>query len=405
MRIPVSPSQNPLAALLSLPESEKESRGLQHTPGEIAQQPATWLGTLKKLSGTRLALVEFLQEFLEADRDARRPEVVLTGAGTSDYIGRAVSRILRTRWSYAVSPIPSTELLTNLDEFVLSQQKYLFVSFSRSGESSEGVAVLEQTLERYPKQVRHLLVTCNEHGKMARLPGIFSVVLDSRVNDRGLAMTSSFSNMVIAGQYLAFAKDPDRFEPLVEKIAEIGSLKLPLFAEIAAQLATKGFSRVCFLGTGALQAVAEESALKVLELNQGRIATLAQSALGLRHGPLSFVNDETLVVAYLSGEKQRQQYELDLLEEMQAKSLGAETLIVTPQATARIDRITKKVLSLDAPESFPDFCLPAIDVVAGQLLGLFFAIQNGITPDSPSTGAISRVVSHVKIYSPAGGKL
>jgi tagatose-6-phosphate ketose/aldose isomerase len=403
MRIPVNPSQNPLAALLSLPESEKKSRGLQHTPGEIAQQPETWLGTLKKLSATRSMLVEILQEFLEVDREARCPEVVLTGAGTSDYIGRAVSRILRTRWSYDVSSVPSTELLTSLDEFVLPEQKYLFVSFSRSGESSEGVAVLEQTLERYPKQVRHLLVTCNEHGKMARLPSIFPLVLDSRVNDRGLAMTSSFSNMVIAGQYLAFAKDPERFEPLVERIAEIGSRKMAEFAEITAHLATEGFSRVCFLGTEALQAVADESALKVLELNSGTIATLAQSALGLRHGPLSFVNDETLVIAYLSGEKRRQQYELDLLEEMQAKNLGAETLIVTPQATTRVDGITKNVLSLDAPEAVLDFCLPAIDIVAGQLLGLFFAIENGITPDSPSTGTISRVVSHVKIYSPAGG--
>lgn len=405
MRTAVNPSQNPLAALLSLPESERKSRGLQHTPGEIAQQPETWLGTLKKLSAARLTLVEFLQDFLEADRGARHPEVVLTGAGTSDYIGRAVSRILRRRWSCAVSAVPSTELITNLDEFVLPEQKYLFVSFSRSGESSEGVAVLEKTLERFPKQVRHLLVTCNEHGKMASLPGIHPVVLDSRVNDRGLAMTSSFSNMVIAGQYLAFVRDPERFEPFVEKIAEIGSRKMAQFAEITAQLAAKAFSRVCFLGTEALQAVADESALKVLELNSGRIATLAQSALGLRHGPLSFVNNETLIVAYLSGEKQRQQYELDLLEEMQAKSLGAETLIVTPQANTRIDRITKNVLSLDAPEDFPDFCLPAIDIVAGQLLGLFFAIQNGITPDSPSTGAISRVVSHVKIYSHAGEKL
>jgi tagatose-6-phosphate ketose/aldose isomerase len=405
VRRTVNPSQDPLTALLLLPESEKKSRGLQHTPREIAQQPETWLGTLKGLSATRAALVEFLQNFLEADRDARRPEVVLVGAGTSDYISRAVSRILRTRWSCAVSAIPSTELLTNLDGFVLPEQKYLFVSFSRSGESSEGVAVLEQTLERYPTQVRHLVVTCNEYGKMARLPGIFSMVLDARVNDRGLAMTSSFSNMVIAGQYLAFAKDPERFEPFVKKIAEIGSRKMAEFAEITAHLAAKGFSRVCFLGTEALQAVADESALKVLELNSGRIATLAQSALGLRHGPLSFVNDETLVVAYLSGEKHRQQYELDLLEEMQAKNLGAETLIVIPQANTRADRITKNVLSLDAPEAFPDFCLPAVDIVAGQLLGLFFAIENGITPDSPSTGAISRVVSHVKIYSPAGGKL
>ena len=397
--------QNPLAALLSLPESEKKSRGLLNTPREIFQQPETWLTTLDRLSAIRPSLVELLAGFVQTDRSGQRPEIILTGAGTSDYIGRAVSGILRKRLPCDVSTVPSTELLTNLDDFILPEKKYLLISFSRSGESSEGVAVLEQTLEHYPQQVRHLLVTCNENGNMAKFPGVFPLVLDSKVNDRGLAMTSSFSNMVIAGQYLAFAKAPERFEPLVRKLAEIGSQKMSEAAETTARLATEGFTRVCFLGTGALQAVAEESALKVLELNSGKIATVAQSALGLRHGPLSFVNDETLIVAYLSGDEQRQQYELDLLEEMQKKHLGAETLIVAPYTTNRIDRITKNVLSLDAPKDFPDFCLPVVDIIAGQLLGLFFSIKNGITPDLPSTGAISRVVSHVKIYSPAGGKL
>jgi tagatose-6-phosphate ketose/aldose isomerase len=401
---------NALLELLSLPESEKKSRGLMHTPREIFQQPETWLITLERLSAIRVLLVGLLEDFIQADRggldrNGRGPEIILTGAGTSDYIGRAVSGILRNRLSCDVSTVPSTELLTNLDDFIRSGKRYLLISFSRSGESSEGVAVLEQTLEYYPRQVRHLLVTCNENGSMAKFAGVFPLVLDSKVNDRGLAMTSSFSNMVLAGQYMAFANEPEQFELLVRKLSEIGSQKIEEAAERTARLAAEGFSRVCFLGTGALQAVAEESALKVLELNSGKIATVAQSALGLRHGPLSFVNDETLVVAYLSGDEQRQQYELDLLEEMQEKHLGAETLIVTPQASSRIDQISKNVLSLDAPKDFPDFCLPAVDILAGQLLGLFFSIKNGITPDSPSTGAISRVVSHVKIYSPAGGKL
>lgn len=397
--------QNPLTALLSLPDSEKESRGLLYTPREIYQQPETWLATLDRLTAIRPSLLEFLKGFAGDDESNSEPEIILTGAGTSDYIGRAICRILSKRLPFVVSAIPSTELLTNLDDFIHPEKKYLLVSFSRSAESSEGVAVIEQTLELYPRQIRHLLVTCNESGSMVKFPGIFPLILDARVNDRGLAMTSSFSNMVIAGQYLAFASAPESFESLVRALAEIGSKKIAEAAEITARLATKGFSRVCFLGTGALQAIAQESALKVLELNSGKIATFAESPLGLRHGPMSFVNDETLAVAYLSGDEQRQQYELDLLEEMQAKRLGAETLIVAPQGSSRIDRISKTVLSLDAPKDFPDFCRPAVDIIAGQLLGLFFSIENGITPDSPSTGAISRVVSHVKVYSPAGGKL
>lgn len=391
---------NPLAALLSLPDAEKQSRGLTNTPREIFQQPETWLLTLDHLAAARAELKSYFQEFLASAGAGFRPEIILTGAGTSDYIGRAVSRPLRKHLPCEVSAIPSTELLTNLDDFVVPDKQYLLVSFSRSGDSSEGVAVLHQTSDRFPRQIRHLLVTCNKTGTMATFPGIFSLVLDSRVNDRGLAMTSSFTNMVIAGQSLAFLQEPEIFESFVRAISAAGSRKMAEAATITAELASRHFSRVCFLGTGSQQAVAEESALKVLELNAGKIATLAQSPLGLRHGPLSFVNDETLVVAYLSADEQRRQYEIDLLEELRTKHLGADMLVITPHPASRIDRLTKHVLSLDLSPGFPDFALAPISVIAGQLLGLFFSIENGITPDSPSSGAITRVVSHVKIYSP-----
>jgi tagatose-6-phosphate ketose/aldose isomerase len=396
--------QDALAELLTLPEQEKEARGLADTPREIDHQPATWEGTLRRLSAQHGEIAAFLDECGIAVDSDDPPCVLLAGAGTSDYIGRAVSRLLRRHWRCQVDVVPSTELLTNMDDFILPGKRYLCISFSRSAESSEGVAVLEQMLERYPVQVRHMLVTCNGSGAMATFPGIFAITLDDAVNDRGLAMTSSFTNMVIAGQYLAYIREPHRYAPLLHELAEMGSRLLPQAANKAAELAAKGFSRVCFLGTGAMQAVAEESALKVLELNAGRIATLAQSPLGLRHGPLSFLNSETLVVAHLSGDESRAAYELDLLEDIRGKQLGVQMLVIAPKSSSRLRSLTSHILPLDAPLSFPDACRLPVDVMAGQLLALFFSLANGITPDSPSQGAISRVVSHVKIYSAAERK-
>jgi tagatose-6-phosphate ketose/aldose isomerase len=396
--------QDTLSALLSLPESEQKVRGLIDTPREIHQQPETWQATLYRLTARQAVIRKFLDEHSVAYGAPSAPQVILVGAGTSDYIGRAVSRILHQQWGCEVTAIPSTELLTNMDDVVLPGKRYLFISFSRSGESSEGVAVLKQALERYPQQVSHIVVTCNESSTMAKQPGVLTIALDEAVNDRGLAMTSSFSNMVIAGQYLAYTHAPEKYEQLLHQLVKMGSSLLPQAANAAADLAKQAFSRVCFLGTGALQAVAEESALKVLELNAGRIATIAQSPLGLRHGPMSFVDKGTLVVVFLSGNAYRQQYELDLLEEILRKQLSADMLIVAPQITTRISKLTRNILTLDAPVDFPDACRPPVDVITGQLLGLFFAIENGITPDTPSTGAISRVVSHVKVYSPDGDR-
>ncbi|WP_158748532.1 SIS domain-containing protein [Acidobacterium sp. S8] len=394
--------QDALSALLILPDSEKTARGLTDTPHEIQQQPETWRGTLRRLDAAADRIREFLQDCGVAPGSQTPPNVILAGAGTSDYIGRTLTRLLSLKWRTNVAAIPSTELLTNLDDHILAEKQYLLVSFSRSGESSEGIALLQLALDRYPKQIRHLLITCNESGSMAKFPGIFTITLDDVVNDRGLAMTSSFSNMVLTGQYLASIHDTGEYEAAVRKMAAIGDVLLPVAANMAAELAPKAFQRVCLLGTGALQATAQESSLKVLELNGGKLPTLAESFLGLRHGPMSFLNKETLVIAFLSNDEDRLPYELDLLEEIREKKLAGEILVVAPRLNDRIQKLTKYLLTLDTPRRFPDAYLPVVDIIVGQLLALFFAIENGITPDTPSDGAISRVVSHVKIYSPAG---
>lgn len=394
-----------LSKLLELPDAERQSRGLVHTPGEIQQQPATWRATVKLLAERRSQILSFLDECGPSDRLS----VLLTGAGTSDYIGRALAALLRREWQCEVAAVASTELLTNLDDYLLPGRQYLMISLSRSGQSSEGVALIHHALERYPERIRHLVITCNRRGSMAEQfagnRGLATIILDDAVNDRGLAMTSSFSNMVVAGQFLAYIRAPQTYAPLAECLAEMGSRLLPAAANLAATLSEAPAGKVCFLGTGALQAVADESALKVLELNAGSIYTFAQSALGLRHGPLSSLDANTLVVAYLSGEEPRAQYEIDLLKELRAKQLGSHMVVVTPAVDSRLSALTPNVLSLQAPKGFPDMCRPPVDVIVGQLLGLFYSIHNGLTPDSPSpSGVISRVVSHVKIYSRNGAK-
>jgi len=391
--------QNAISSLLSLSDQEKRTKGIAHTPKEICQQPTTWATTAEILSANRTSILEFLERvgITASDRQIR-PNIILAGAGTSDYIGQTVSRLFRREWNCEVETVPSTELLTNMGDFILSGKKYLMISFSRSGDSSEGVATLEQAAKLYPNQISHLLITCNASGKMAKFAGVFPVVLDDQVNDRGLAMTSSFTNMVVAGQYLAHTWRPVPYQAILQEMIAMGSKLIPEAAEIASQLAQKGYSRMCFIGSGALRAVAEESSLKVLELNAGKIATIAQSPLGLRHGPLSFVNEETLLVAYLSSDEQRICYELDLLEEIARKNLAGDIAVVAPHTTKRIANITQNIVSLEAAAIASDIYRAPVDIILGQMLGLFTSLANGMLPDSPSAGAIGRVVSHVKIY-------
>jgi tagatose-6-phosphate ketose/aldose isomerase len=394
---------NPLRVLLDLPEQEKAERGLEHTPREIWQQPATWSKTYERCRDRQSELNDALRRAGIGRGSTSSPTVYLIGAGTSDYTGRALAPLLRRQWNCDAWAIPSTTLLTEFEEFHRSGREYLWISFSRSGESPEGVALLERALDRH-REIRHLVITCNHEGPMAQLCAKHSdralaLVLDDAVNDRGLAMTSSFSNMLLAGQCVANAEDLSHFGQIVAHMAETGTQFLPAAAEVAAAITILGCTRACFVGSGALRAVADESALKVVELSAGKVTTMAETPLGLRHGPMSSVDGQTLFVAFLSSEARRRGYELDLLREIDRKRLGRVRAVVTARGSEDVATLADYYLSLDCVADFPDHYRPVLDVMLGQLVGLFASMRCGLKPDQPSpSGTITRVVQPIKLY-------
>lgn len=395
---------DPLQLLLDLPERERVERGLEHTPHEIWQQPETWTETFQICVAQRNRLQDAMRRAGMGRGNSASPSVYLVGAGTSDYSGRALAPLLRTAWNCDACAIPSTTLLTDFEGFHAPGRQYLWISFSRSGQSPEGVALLERALGRH-RDIHHLVITCNQNGRMAELCNehpdrASALVLNDSVNDRGLAMTSSFTNMLLAGQCMAHLETLDQFERVVSQLSESGKKFLPIAAQVAAQVTTLGCTRACFVGSGALRGVADECALKVVELSAGRVTTLAETPLGLRHGPMSSVDGQCLFVAFLSSESRRRGYELDLLREIDKKRLGRIRVAVTATGGKDLSGLADESLELDLPGNFADHYRPVLDVMLGQLLGLFASLRCGLKPDQPSpNGAITRVVQPIKLYT------
>jgi tagatose-6-phosphate ketose/aldose isomerase len=392
-----------LSELLSLPEKEKTARGLAYTPAEIAQQPDTWVSTFELFQRRRPEILEFVASAGLEAASASRPTVFLVGAGTSDYIGHALTSLMQRLWQCEVLAVPSTDLLTHMDDSMIPGRKYVWVSFSRSGDTPEGVAALENVRKSRP-DIHHLVISCNADGRMIRenagKPGVLGVCLDESVNDRGLAMTSSFSNMVIFGQCLAHIKDIARYEQILPKVVQSGRSFLPRAADCAAALAKGPYSKVCLVGSGPLRAVARESALKLLELTAGKTLTISESPLGLRHGPMAALDQDTLFVSFLSSDQRVQQYELDLLDEIGGKKLVRSRVVVTGSEFSARNSYAEHYLAPGTPIAVADDYRPAVDVLFGQLLGLFFSLRWNLQPDCPSpNGAISRVVQNVKIHA------
>ena len=389
-----------LQELVNLPEQDKEALGITATAREIAQQPLTWRGTRKVFEQHEDQLRAFLEAAGVSEQLEMRPTVVLTGAGTSDYIGQVLTLLLRNEWGCETQAIASTDLLTNMADYLVPGRRYLMISFSRSGDSPEGVAVLHQALEKYP-EVAHLIVSCNRHGRMVELvrghAQAYAVVLDDAVNDRGLAMTSSFSNMVLFGQCLAHIWSTASYEAVFEAVVRAGELFLPVADAAARDLAEGKYKRVCMLGSGALTGVAKESALKVLEMTAGGLKTMAESVLGLRHGPMAALDKETLLVCFASGDARRQSYEADLLREIGTKEVVAQRVVVGPAGASDLSACSERYLAIE--DGVPDLYRPPVDVILGQLLGLYASLAHGLKPDAPSPhGVISRVVGAFQIY-------
>lgn len=393
---------DPLSALLNLSASEKLDRGITYTPQEIMQQPQTWESTFARLRKQNGDIQAFLKSAGIGSAGLNTPMVFLVGAGTSDFIGQSLHHLLRKKWQCEVVPVASTSLLTAFDESLLPDRSYVWISFSRSGDSPEGVQVIERALEQCPN-VRHLVITCNSEGRMLSLlkghPDSLGIVLDDAVNDRGLAMTSSFTNMVLAGQFLAHAWPVSEFEPICQSFVETGRALLPAAATLAGNLARNGYERACFVGSAALAGAAMESALKLLELTAGRVQTMWQSTLALRHGPMAALNNESLFVSFLSSDARRQKYEIDLLREVSQKRLTRTVVAIAPAHIEEAYSEAAHVLELKHGSGIPDLYRPMLDVLFGQLLGLFASLEVGLKPDTPSpTGAISRVVQNIGSY-------
>jgi tagatose-6-phosphate ketose/aldose isomerase len=339
------------------------------TRKEILQQPETWLDTLRRTAACPWTI---------------DPPAVVTGAGSSWYLAEAIAASRP-----GVNALPSTDLLVN-DPVPVSPSE-MVVSVARSGDSPETAGVIER-LRRLVPHVRHHAITCNPDGALARLLGPAALLLDPKTNDRSLVMTSSFSNLTLAGTLLGRVA---LWRAAIRRAAAATNEELPRIEELAAEAARSLTGRIVFLASPPLRGAAREAALKLLEMTSGRIVAMPETFLGLRHGPMSFLQTSTIVVCFLSSDERLQRYELDLVRELRSKQLGF--LVANGPATA------PELFDLLVPApgaDLPDTLRTPFAIVFAQLLGLHAAARFGVNPDNPSPdGVITRVVEGVTVYA------
>jgi tagatose-6-phosphate ketose/aldose isomerase len=381
-----------IAAFAGLAAAELESRGAKWTAQEIAQQPAVWEAVAELLERERAPVDESLKPLL-ANPYLR---VVLTGAGTSAYIGECLAPALAARLRRRVEAIATTELLSGPQLRLPAEGPTLFVSFARSGNSPESVAAVELAEHFLAGRVAHLVITCNPEGALAlrarALGNARLLLMPEAAHDRGFAMTSSFSAMLLAGALAFRLLEPAVASRLARSAAELQ----PQAADLAGRLVARGFERVVYLGSNELRGLASEAALKLLELTDGRIVAVGDSTLGFRHGPKTILNEKTLVVVLLSNDSHARAYDCDLLHELEREGRAGAILALAGRAdgASRAEKLIMPGMS-DAS----DLELAPLYVLVAQSYALLQSLALGLTPDRPDpAGTVNRVVQGVTIH-------
>lgn len=374
-----------------------QSKGANYTAKEITDQPIVWKETYDLIISKQQELGNFLNTAIKGCS-----KIILTGAGTSAYIGLSLEGYYQKNTGITTVAIPTTHLITHPADYLQSTIPTLLISFARSGNSPESEAALKLA-DCMCESVHHIIISCDGAGKLANYESEnpkYTLLLPEDSNDKGLAMTSSYSNMLLAGLLLLDLNKLNIIDKKIKTLVDFGNLMISKFSSSLQKIAQLNFERAVFLGSGPFYGTATESNLKLQELTDGKIICKSDTFLAFRHGPKAVVDENTLMVYFFSNDPYVQQYEKDLVGNMQKgrKPMFQIGISQFPLDDVKLDYqiiLSESGKTLQLEDEY--FTVSAI--IAGQLLGFFKSLDAGLQPDNPSVlGAISRVVEGVVIY-------
>jgi tagatose-6-phosphate ketose/aldose isomerase len=380
--------------ILGISAARLDEAGAGLTAREIAQQPAVWPEIDTLVASRRAALDAFLGPLL-ARSDLR---IVLTGAGTSAFLGECLAPAMLGK-GWRVEAVPTTDLVSGPQRFLQAAAPTLLVSFARSGSSPESLAAVTLA-DQLVGEVYHLVITCNADGELYRMAqgrgNAFAILLPDATHDRGFAMTTSFTSMLLAASLAFGVLAPGAAAAPSTAAAGLLASALPLLQSLVA----RRFKRVVYLGSNELRGLAREASLKLLELTDGQVVALFDSPLGFRHGPKTIVDADTLVVVLLSNDAHARRYDLDLLRELRNDGRAGQVLALSGQAAPEAGA---DVVVLQGAQDAGELALALPYILFCQSFALLQSLALGLRPDTPSvSGTVNRVVRGVTIYPLTG---
>lgn len=369
-----------------------------NTAREIEQQPNVWKKVLNIIKDSEMDIKSFLDKRLAKDN----VRVIFTGAGTSAYVGEIVVQELNGKDRYIFEAIPTTNLVTNPSLYFKKDIPTILVSFARSGNSPESVATYKLA-NKLINDISHVFITCNKDGELANISkgneNVLLCLMPEESNDRGFAMTSSFSSMALSALLIFDMDNLESNEQSVLSMINIGREILEKSYDKLSDIVNYNFDRIVYLGSSNFYGLAKESSLKLLELTRGKIISHSETLLGFRHGPKSILNEKTLVIIFVSDDSYVRKYDMDLLNELYSNVGGHKVIAISNNYYEEVNNLSHHYIYLKENNITNVGFISLLFALYSQTFALLTSVKTGIEPDNPSpSGLVNRVVQGVTIY-------
>lgn len=385
--------------IFNIDENQMKKTLSSFTLKEIYQQPKTWLKTLNQIKESRQSIQSFIDKVIKCDDF----DVILTGAGTSEFVGNALYSYLNKKLNYKIKSYGTTDIVATPENYLSRTKPTLLISFGRSGNSPESIGAVDAA-SAVCSNLYNLFITCNKNGALSKMAGeldnCYAINLTEETHDQSFAMTSSFSNMYLAA-YLCFNLDNlDEKSLVLNQVASSTQNFLDNNFEVAYKIVNEyNFERIVYLGSNTLKGISQESSLKMLELTAGKTVAVFDTPLGFRHGPKSIINDSTLTVVYVSNDEYTYKYDLDLIKEISSQRKNNKLVVVSDKHSEEIAALADYTLSYDINENVNNAELGLAYITFAQTLAVLKSLSLNLTPDNPCpSGEVNRVVKGVTLY-------
>ena len=107
-------------SIFNLTDEKMKETSSTFTAHEIYQQPATWRKTCAQLAACKDELQAFIDQVVKQDDF----DIVLTGAGTSEFVGNSLFQALNPKYDFKVKSYASTDLAAFSRELPLPHQAH-----------------------------------------------------------------------------------------------------------------------------------------------------------------------------------------------------------------------------------------------------------------------------------------